>query len=416
MTAAAAGRRRWQIALLILPVPLLVYLGFEVQAGIESRPATDGSCSPEAEIAHRATLLLDLDKPLDASHLSLPGDLLRRVAYALPAASELSVHALSGYAEAPRILLGRLCKTYDSGQLNVAIAKDSDGSPRDCDNLAAQLPRSVRKGAARFCGQRALVQARIDALVAVRPHRAGGGSYLVEALEEAMLDFESAALVGAPAAGSLYVFSDMLHHSEEYSHLDAAGRAWDFGEFVAARDSLAPLGGPLRGAAEGLSATIFYVARTGLTDEPEARAAHQAFWRDYFGAAELEFEDQPAMPGYAAALLAPGPTAEELAGYEREQLRHASERVRRERAELEERRLALEEQGRVLAERQLRFEEGRLGLEGERRQLAERQRSFEERVRRFEARLREEAERAAQPPGNSEPGGESASGAGELGS
>ena len=347
------------------------------------------------------------------------------MSYDLPAGSELSVHALSGYAEAPRTLLGRLCKSYASDQLDVAFAKDAAGSLRDCDDLAAQLPASVRKGAARFCRQRARVEGRIDALVAERPLpsvappkrrvnalvaerplRTGGGSYLIEALDETVMEFETAAAADAPAAGSLYVFSDMLHHGKEYSHLDGPGRAWDFAEFVAARDGRAPFVEPLRRPAEGLRVTVFYVARTGLTDEPTPRAAHQAFWWDYFGAADLEFEDQPAMAGYAVAPLVAGPTAEELAGYEREQLRYANERVRRERAELEQRRLALEGELRQLAERQLRFEESRLALDGERRQLAERLRTFEQRVRRFEARLREEAQSAARP-GQSMPGGNS---------
>ena len=129
--------------------------------------------------------------------------------------------------------------------------------------------------------------------------------------------------------------------------------------------------------------TIFYIGRTGVTGEAELRQSHQGFWRDYFGPAQVTFEDQPAMAGYAVASLAAEPSMEQLAAYERELLRHASERVRRERDAVAALRLALEEERSELDARRSEFEQQR--------------RRFDARVARFEAQVTESAHSADIP-------------------
>lgn len=371
---------RWYVPLLLVPIPVLIFLGMRVQGAPDapSFPSADGSCSA-SEVAHRAVLLLDLRKPVDEVYASLPGRLLDDVTIDLYADTELAVYSVSPYAEAPRTLLGRLCKPYDNGELLVEAAKDQRHGTGDCGDLPAQIPASSRAAARQFCEQRDVLRRRVDALVVQGKGRTTTDAYLVEALEETTRDFAD-----SHVPTSLYVFSDMMQHAKWYSHVDIQPGEWDFEAFVAARGSQAPVVEPARPSPD-LPVKIFYVSRAGMTDNPEMRIRHQAFWQAYFQDADLDFEHQPTMAGYAAKVLMDIPTPAELAAYERERVRYRSEQVGRERAELERMRRAFERERAQFAERREQFEQ-------EQRQLAEEQRELTARRREFEARTQQAPE------------------------
>lgn len=355
------GRLRWYVPLLLVLLPVLIFLGMRVQGTLDAPPLADDACSAASEVARRAVYLLDLRKPVDEAYAALPGRLLDDVTMDLQADTELAVYSLSPYPEAPRTLLGRLCKPYDDGDLEVQAAKDQRNGIRDCDDLPAQMPAALRTGARLFCQQRNVLRRRIDLLVAERRGKAATDAYLVEAFEETSRDFAAASV---PA--SLYVFSDMMQHARWYSHLDVPPDEWDFGAFVAARESEELAAEPPARPSADVPVKVFYVARTGVTDNPQWRLRHKGFWQSYFEAAEqFGFEDQPTMTGYASETLMDIPTPAELAAYEREQ-------VRWERAEL--------------ARTRREFEQERAQFEQERAQFAEQQRELDEQRREFEAR------------------------------
>ena len=362
----ARGRIRWFTPLFLLPIPVLIALGMQVRDILDEPAVVFGDCSASADVARKAVYLMDLRKPVDAAYASLPGDLLREVSIEIPRDTELSVYAVSPYAEAPRTLIGRLCKPYDNADLVAEGAKDGATFIRDCDDLPAQISASLRAGADAFCRQREGLRRRVDALVSEAHGRTATDAYLVEALEETSRDLADSSL-----PGSIYVFSDMKQHAKWYSHLDVAWHEWNVDEFAAARAGLPDTAEPVA-PADGLAVKIFYVARTGSTAMELPRRAHKAFWQGYFGAVGPVFEDQPAMDAYAAESLMDIPTPMEIAAYEREQIRHRSEIVDRERAELEASRRALERERERFAERQ--------------RQVSEREDRLAERERELEAR------------------------------
>ena len=362
----ARGRIRWFTPLLLLPIPVLIGLGMQLRDSLDEPAVVIGDCSANADVTSKAVYLMDLRKPVDAGYASLPGDLLREVSIEIPGDTELSVYALSAYAEAPRTLIGRLCKPYDNADLVAEGAKDGATFTRDCDDLPAQISAALRAGAEAFCRQREGLRRRVDALVAEADGRTATDAYLVEALEETSRD-----LTGSSLPGSIYVFSDMKQHAKWYSHLDVAWNDWSIDEFAAARAAGPNITEPVA-PAEGLAVKVFYVARDGSTDLELPRRAHKAFWQGYFGAVEPVFEDQPTMAAYVAEPLMDVPTPMELAAYEREQIRHRSEVVDRERAELEASRRALERERERFAERQ--------------RQVSEREDRLAERERELEAR------------------------------
>lgn len=366
-------RFRWYAPLLVVPVPVLVALGLNFKSALdEPDPTYYGSCS-----AHRAVYLIDLRKPLDPDFEALPGDLLGDVSRNLPADTELGVYAVSPYAEAPRTLLGRLCKPYENGTLDVEAAKDQRGKERDCDDLPAQIPASLRTGATAFCKQREVLRGRIDALAEQVRTRTVTDAYLVEAVEETWRDLADPAV-----PTSLYVFSDMLQHAAWYSHLDVQWNTSDTDDFATARQTRTRLDGPVAPPGDDHSATVFYVPRDGVTDTPQERIRHKEVWTAFYGGAAIGFEDLPTMTGYAAEQRMNVPTPAELAAYEMERARYTSELVERERTELTASRRALAEQEEQLAEQE--------------EQLAERQRRFEEQQAQFVALQREFDERRAQ--------------------
>ena len=377
------GGLRWYVPLLLVPIPVLIFLGMRVQGASDELPvaSADGSCSV-SEIAHRAVLLLDLRKSLDEAYGSLPGRLLDDVTIDLYADTELAVYTVSPYAEAPRTLLGRLCKPYDNGELLVEAAKDQRSGTGDCDDLPAQIPASSRVEARQFCEQRNVLRRRIDALVLQSRGRTTTDAYLVEALEETTRDFADSSV-----PTSLYVFSDMMQHAEWYSHVDVQADEWDFDAFVAAREAEGPVVDPLARPAADLPVKVFYVARAGSTDNPQLRLRHQGFWQAYFADADLEFDEQPTMAGYASKALMDIPTPAELAAYEREQVRYQSELIEKERAELERMRLEFEQERAQFAESREQFEQDQLRLAEEQRQLAAWQRELEARNQRVDEAL-----------------------------
>ncbi len=246
-----------------------------------------------------AMFLLDFRKPLDAGQEGMPGRLLRTLTRALPAETELRILSLADSPDEPLALLGRLCKPYESADLQRAEAKDQRGAARDCDDLPAQLSRETRDGARRFCSRREALERRLDALAA-QPWDAGKtvtGAYLVEAMERIHEE-----LAAVPGRHALYVLSDMLQHADWYSHLDLEWTKWRYADFADLLQSRRSRLRPPR-SSEAMPVEIYYVPRDGVTDQPRQRAFHQAFWREYFGSDDLRYHNQDPMAGYRSEPL-----------------------------------------------------------------------------------------------------------------
>lgn len=370
MSAASRERSRGGLpALAMTPLfvalPILVYFALASDRTTGNEPVDDGSCPTGTHVREHSVYLVDLRKPLDALQRAVPGRLLVEVTNALPAGTALEVFALSAYAEAPRTLIGRLCKTFDNDELIVETAKDYDGGAADCADLPAQMAAPLRASAARFCRQRDALRGRIDALASA-PASPAASANLIEAFEDTGANFAT------DAERSLYVFSDMLQHAPWFSHLDLPAEQWDFAGLAERRRSM-PLAEPLRGVGEGTRVHVFYVPRHATTTAPERQQTHQRFWRDYFATADVVFDDQPAMARYAAAPQMNLPTETELASYEREQLRHSNQLNEQLRSELQASRRTLERERQALAaaQRRLAEDQRRLAEETARREAAE---------------------------------------------
>ena len=369
------GRVRWSLLLLVLlPIPLLLMLGPYLRGMLNGTLEEDACLVEPADIAGHAVYLVDLRKPLSPAHGSLPGNLLRDVSHDIEAKTDLKVFALTRYAESPRMLIGRLCKPYDNADLKIATAKDqgNGNGSRDCDDVPAQVPVALRDKANRFCAQRDALQRRIDVLVQQQPDGRVANAYVAEAIEDTFRDFED-----LPGSRSLYVFSDMLQHASWYSHLDLRWEDWAFEEFAAIREEQAPLiGDPARVNAD-LRVRIFYVPRTGSTENLRLRVVHKQFWQDYFAGADLDFEDRASMLEFGHEALMDVPSAAEIAAQERERVRYEREAVEELRTRMEEEKLALEsvrqrltDQTRQLEVRERELRQQRDLLEEEKTQLA----------------------------------------------
>ncbi|MDE0351035.1 MAG: hypothetical protein OXM56_15195, partial [Gammaproteobacteria bacterium] len=217
--------------------------------------------------------------------------------------------------------------------------------------------------------RRAALQRRIDrAGGATRAQAPVAKAELMEALDATLLE-----VAVAPGPQILYVFSDMLQHADWYSHVDLDWNAWRYEDFLPLRQAR----GPVPGAADlaGLQVPILYVPRSELTDPRRPRQAHQAFWRAYLAGADVEFREQPALPGYAAA-----PVMRTL---------RDAESAARERETLERQRLEAErELARIARETE--------AIEAERREgarIAERRDAMQEELRRQEDVLKQELAR-----------------------
>lgn len=344
------------------------------------------------DIAQRAVFLLDLRKPLGTEHVSLPGDLLREITMDLEANAELQVFALAGTAAAPRMALDSTCKPYENAELTVA----GTGLPRDCDDLPTSLPGSIRDKAGRFCAWRDALRSRLEGLVVRQRETPVANAYLVEAIEDTILEFSEFS-----GRRSLYIFSDMMQHATWYSQPESGVEYGDSSGPREAHTSIVPL----PRAVDDVGVKIFYVPRQGVTEDPVTKTDHKNFWRDYFAdfsGSDIVFEDQPVMTAYEVESLASEPTEIELAAREREQLRLEREQIELALAEVEKERAALETARRLAADereaREAREMELREQQELARTREAERQaeqQRLESEQRRLEAERAEIARRVA---------------------
>ena len=254
--------------------------------GAQEAPLDADLCPQNsATMGQRAVYLVDLSKPLRGKRRSLPGDFFDRLADRLDKGDELTVFAVSEYALAPRIPLGRLCKPFAATDVARATKTRLVAGESECGKLPAELPRALRETAGAFCEQRELLRRRVDDLAARQPTPATR-VHLVEAIEET---------VAASPAGALHVFSDMFQEADWYSHSQVDWRRWEFAHFAAERKRAMPFAAlPAEPTAKPATVEIFYLPRPGSTSRSEVRQRHQAFWTDYFAAYALRptFRDQ----------------------------------------------------------------------------------------------------------------------------
>ena len=251
--------------------------------------AMDAELCPQdaAAMRHRAAYLVDLRKPLDEERQSLPGDLLDRLADRLDKGDELTVYAVSEYALAPRVPLGRLCKPYAAADVARDTKTRRAAGESECGKLPVQLPQAVRETAMAFCAQRDRLRHRVDDLAA-RETTPATHAHLVEAIEETVSAFPA----NAPAT-TLHVFSDMFQEADWYSHAQTDWQRWEFAHFAAQREQ-AMTALPAEPTTLATAVEIFYLRRRGSTGRTEVRTRHQAFWTDYFATHALRptFHDQ----------------------------------------------------------------------------------------------------------------------------
>ena len=338
------------------------------------------------DISERAVFLLDQRKPLDAEYVSLPGALLREVAMDLDVNAELQVFALAGTSTAPRIPLGRACKPYGNAELAVG----GTALRRDCADLPTGLSASIRDKARRFCAQRDMLRNRLDGLVIQQRDAPVENAYLVEAIEDTILEFSEFS-----GRRSLFIFSDMMQHATRYSQREVGMEYGDSGDVRGSQTGLFPL----PHVVDDLRVKIYYVPRRGVTEDPQIKVEHKDFWRDYFSdfsGSGIEFEDQPVMAAYEAESLASEPTEIELAAREREQLRLEREQIELALVEVEKERAALEAARQLAAEEQ----QARAEREAELRQQQELAQAQE--AEREAQRQRLESERQRLEAGRSE--------------
>ena len=325
------GKKRY-LGLLLPPLAVAVALigVLYVSRGSDSRQELDNDlCAIDRDESDpQAVFLLDFRKPLDRAHLSLPGELIRNASLHLGAHTELRVFTLARDDQAPRSSIDRICKPYDNADLQIGTAKDQRDDLRDCDDLPAQLPGSLREAADRFCARRQWLQRRVDALARNQPLEPVANSYLVEALEDIVIDLSKGS-----GPRMIYVFSDMMQHAGWYSHLDLEWHEWSFEQYEAIRSALAPRMGQ-RPPVSDLTVQVYYVPRLDLTEHPRPKRAHQEFWKRYFASARLTFREQPPLPAYAAESLMDRSTPEELAERERERIEQERQETARLLAEV----------------------------------------------------------------------------------
>ena len=296
------SRGRWVLlGLLVLVGVVLVVTLVDREQTLE-RNLGDNLCPPDTTgIKASAALVVDLAKPLhDTSFVS---GLVGTVTRDLGMDEELRVYAITvpdGVASAPT-LVGRICKPYNNADLLFGPAKDQSGAWRDCDDLPAQLPPTLRELAGSFCAARDQLQSAIDTLTIEAEQRQFGANVAATDMVATLRDM-SGALSTRPAPRKLFIFSDMLQHAARYSHFDLDWTRWAAAEYVGeSSDSVT----------SDLSVSIFYLPRQRLTDPLRLRNAHQQFWRSFFQGAQVRFQDLPAKPAYAVERLMPVESDEE---------------------------------------------------------------------------------------------------------
>ena len=363
------------VRILILPALVLVFLAAVLpvlQTSPEGQISRDADLCPtdRESIAGSAVFLFDFTKPLGAEQPALPGQLFRQVSDGLGPDVELQVFSLTGSTAAPRALLRRLCKPFDSE------TRPERGNPagRDCPDIVAASGSAPGESAARFCAIRDALEEKLNAMASREwpEDQPVPNAYLVEAIEDTRLDFAE-----RPKPHWLYVYSDMMQHAPWYSHLDISGDQWSFDEFAESLKSHRWMSGQLDGFAD-TKVELFYVPRIGITDRAGVRRIHQEFWQSYFGDALTAIHDQPPMRGYRSAPLTDASAAAQIAGQDRAAIERQILEIQRERETLaselqtlEAERLRQEAaQARRLAELQTTLERRREAL-AERRRLAE---------------------------------------------
>ena len=297
--AARFGTRFPALFALVALAGVAAVVYFAMFGRVDTTKLDTDLCPDAADIEGQAVLLIDLRTALPEGNAELSRMILADVTRDLGAGTELRVFALAG-ADQPRELLDRLCKPYNDGDIEV-VAKDRlQTAQTDCDDLSAQLSPAVRDAATRFCAHRRDLADRLGRLFG-RYGGFGGGGYLMEALEDTLLEFQDYA-----KPKHLFVFSDMLQHSDWYSHFETGWQDWRFDRFAKIREALNDkLGGPQPSAVGG-QIRVFYVPRQNLTAQPRQARAHKQFWEAYFAGADVSFEDQPAMSTYIPPRLPGG--------------------------------------------------------------------------------------------------------------
>ena len=315
--AASSGNGQRRVRRLAMAVPIALLLALGGVLATHSEPAAQlardaALCPLDANmIGRRAIYLIDLRKPLDDHARALPSELLLQAAGELGVNDELRVHALTPFAEAPRMSIGRLCKPFADAELTARAAKDQRRAEGDCSDLPAQLPAALRTDAKRYCGLRATLEARIEDLALRPPPGVAGDAHLVDAFAEIDRSLQGQ----QQAQTTLYVFSDMMQHADWYSHLalGAGGEGreggpsqvraegtltWQFATFRQRRERRNASFGLASPPPAALRVKVFYLPLEGFTDHHESRRAHKQFWRDYFGDRQVVFMDQNTMPSY----------------------------------------------------------------------------------------------------------------------
>ena len=412
--ARSSIRERSLLSSLILPLGVLALavgaMMFLFRQSDEQGIARDADLCPLApgQIAASAVFLFDFTKPLDPALSTTVGALLRETTLGFARDTEIRVFSLSDSPTAPRDLVGRLCKPFANDSLALSQAGDQQGAARDCDDLPAQIPNHIRDSASSFCAAREELATELESR-ASRQWMAGesvANSYLVEALEDIKLD--------SPAgidSQSVYIFSDMMQHTQWYSHLDLGWSNWNYEEFAGLLQNHNWYF-QLEEDVTAKRVEVFYVPRLELTDRPDARKRHQLFWRSYFDGADVVFHDQQSLAGYRFVTLTSDSAevavaADESANSEQleaalrrgeEQLERQQEELRRQQLEIELQqqeleRLALEEaERRAERERLARMDAERLAREEETARL-ERERAALEEAERLAREEAAEAER-----------------------
>ena len=330
----AAGRWRKLVLIVVPPVVLLAgAAALFIAQPEEPTVPLDADLCPLADVERpQAVLLLDLRKPLGSAAASLAVDALRSVTLRLVRHAELQVFALTSDAAAPRLLLRRFCKPYANEALSAGGAEDTRETP-DCDDLPAQMTAQAAENANRFCALRGEVGAAITRLTQRPVVVPVPNAYLVEAIEETSLAFGEQS-----GARSLFVFSDMLQHAGWFSHAESGAQGWDFNDFIFKREMEETSVGPRPPPLDGIDVTVYYVLREGVTDAPQTKTNHVAFWRQYLGdalGAAPVFEEVATLPSYPVEPLLERLTETERLAQERKRLEAESARLERATAEYE---------------------------------------------------------------------------------
>ena len=333
---AGGGRRILSVGLPIVLVvavvaAAVVFLNEPAQTNVR-----DSALCPldEGAISARAVLLLDLGKPWNDDAAELLAQSIGQVASELPVNAELRVFALSGTAAEPRQSLDRFCKPYDEREL---------AAGEGCGNLPTAL--AEHDAAAQFCARTDTLGRRVARSAARRQGGQVANAYLVEAIEETSLEFAEVS-----GAKSLFILSDMVQHAPWYSQAEHTPASLNFGAFEQLRSEQSRLVGPRPAPLADIDVTIFYVPRSGITEDSRQRQEHKRFWQEYVASAFATapiFHDLPAMPPFEAVPFADlgsapeAPNAEwENLQREREEAERLLEVVERERVALEEARVA----------------------------------------------------------------------------